>query len=117
MDLSRLFSLNVGNLSSDITNIVQPWIFTLCISLDKVLKFAASIAEDEKLIAKFKRDEDEKLKVCSHVRINTSPSSKSLPSDNSYTHTRMHTPRTHIHAHHTVYIHIGTVQGGLLGVM
>jgi len=29
----------------------------------KVKKFAASIAEDEKLIAKFKKDEEEKLKV------------------------------------------------------
>lgn len=31
---------------------------------DKVRKFAASIAEDEKLISKFKKDESEKLKVC-----------------------------------------------------
>ena len=36
-------------------------LFLLC--ADKVRKFAASIAEDEKLIAKFKKDENEKLKV------------------------------------------------------
>ena len=37
---------------------------TMCPCLvDKVRKFAASIAEDEKLIAKFKKDETEKLKV------------------------------------------------------
>ena len=31
--------------------------------VDKVRKFATSITEDEKLIAKFKKDEDEKLRV------------------------------------------------------
>ena len=37
--------------------------FFLSFILGKVRKFASSIAEDEKLIAKFKKDEEDKLQV------------------------------------------------------
>ncbi len=42
------------------------WCHISC-NADKVRKFTASIAEDEKLIAKFKKDESEKLKVCKMI--------------------------------------------------